>query len=612
MKRTSNWKRRIGFLLAPALAATTAIAASSNQVGATDTDSTDGNNTVDAADGEERFELCTPDFGNGKIFSSSFIVEGVDGKPLTDDTGLTFELTQGGNTIDVTEYVAYIEDTLDWTSGQFDELFDEPMSTYFEPIKAPGLFGLGCHSGTFTGDSNVPSYEPFPAGTTLLAKRSGITVATADLGGHITPWQNDNNEDPFLSLLSNIVGDSLTGGLDCDIEQLGVSAAENLFPCTPFSDMYNALIDATGVRLHPSFAYFITILPSLLVYDCDYFTNSDCTLEDILSPWILGAQTTAATPSSNPSITSLLHEFSSRLPLLNNLVSNSLQPKNSADNAVQAMIGFDYCIANRYLAILPLREPTDDQPPLFHLTSIGRGMADALSNPRVNFWPENDVCFYDQNMSLFTYVFTILFLQLYLTQLIAVDIPMGNATVITTSAVNTRPIQMKATSRIPWTWTDNTLAPLRVGKPYADAISANGSPAPTYSITSGALPAGLTLDSATGAITGTPKRHGTYTFTIAATNAVGAMSHSFTLSTNNVKPRLTAKRDNLLVTFEGRVANSFKGKRVSLQEYKYGKWITIERVLVKRNGTFTANTFTQWVKRYRVVAGTSRSTVITR
>jgi uncharacterized protein YhjY with autotransporter beta-barrel domain len=53
------------------------------------------------------------------------------------------------------------------------------------------------------------------------------------------------------------------------------------------------------------------------------------------------------------------------------------------------------------------------------------------------------------------------------------------------------------------------------------ASASGGSPAYTFSVTSGALPAGLNLDAATGAITGTPSAAGAYSFTLTATDVNG-------------------------------------------------------------------------------------------
>ena len=60
-----------------------------------------------------------------------------------------------------------------------------------------------------------------------------------------------------------------------------------------------------------------------------------------------------------------------------------------------------------------------------------------------------------------------------------------------------------------------------VGATYTDGVSATGYPSPTYSVTSGALPTGVTLDSSTGAISGSPTVGGTFTFSITASNSQG-------------------------------------------------------------------------------------------
>ena len=60
------------------------------------------------------------------------------------------------------------------------------------------------------------------------------------------------------------------------------------------------------------------------------------------------------------------------------------------------------------------------------------------------------------------------------------------------------------------------------GIAYALSLSAAGATAPyTWAVTVGALPSGLTLDGATGEITGTPTAAGIYNFTITATDANG-------------------------------------------------------------------------------------------
>lgn len=69
-------------------------------------------------------------------------------------------------------------------------------------------------------------------------------------------------------------------------------------------------------------------------------------------------------------------------------------------------------------------------------------------------------------------------------------------------------------------WVDNLLTSSLVtqGESYSDGVSATGSSNITYSVASGSLPPGITLNTTTGALTGTPTTPNTYTFTISATN----------------------------------------------------------------------------------------------
>ena len=82
---------------------------------------------------------------------------------------------------------------------------------------------------------------------------------------------------------------------------------------------------------------------------------------------------------------------------------------------------------------------------------------------------------------------------------------------------------------VPPVWIDqNITLAFQVGTVVNDGVSASGTPTPTYSITAGTLPAGLALDSATGAITGTPTASGNYSFTVAASNGIGSpVTHVF-------------------------------------------------------------------------------------
>jgi hypothetical protein len=86
----------------------------------------------------------------------------------------------------------------------------------------------------------------------------------------------------------------------------------------------------------------------------------------------------------------------------------------------------------------------------------------------------------------------------------------------------------------------------QVGVPYSSALAAAGGVGPyAISINSGSLPGGLTLNSGTGAITGTPITALTYSFTaqVMATSGVpaGAVATSCTITVNPAPPPLTLR-----------------------------------------------------------------------
>jgi len=80
----------------------------------------------------------------------------------------------------------------------------------------------------------------------------------------------------------------------------------------------------------------------------------------------------------------------------------------------------------------------------------------------------------------------------------------------------------------------STLPNPTVGTAYSQTISASGGTAPyTYSISTGALPAGLTLNSSTGVLSGTPTAGGSFSFTVKATDsnsATGTQAYTLTVS----------------------------------------------------------------------------------
>ena len=88
-------------------------------------------------------------------------------------------------------------------------------------------------------------------------------------------------------------------------------------------------------------------------------------------------------------------------------------------------------------------------------------------------------------------------------------------------------------NKAPTAFNKTTINPLQTGKVFEDQLTAVGFPAVTYTISAGDLPAGLTLDEATGAITGTPTGVGKYGFTVSAYNSAGAFSQAYS---GNIAP----------------------------------------------------------------------------
>ena len=89
-------------------------------------------------------------------------------------------------------------------------------------------------------------------------------------------------------------------------------------------------------------------------------------------------------------------------------------------------------------------------------------------------------------------------------------------------------VVIAAPSTFPPAWSDNTLAGFVVNKAYSDGVTATNmaSYSGVYSYT-GSLPAGISLNTSTGAVTGTPTAPGPYSFTLTATNTYSSVSQAF-------------------------------------------------------------------------------------
>lgn len=88
------------------------------------------------------------------------------------------------------------------------------------------------------------------------------------------------------------------------------------------------------------------------------------------------------------------------------------------------------------------------------------------------------------------------------------------------------------------TITTTTLGTLTQGTTASITLAVTGSTPITFAVTTGTLPAGLTLNASTGQITGTPSASGAYNFTVTATNSAGNDTQVFsgTVGTVAVTP----------------------------------------------------------------------------
>ena len=99
------------------------------------------------------------------------------------------------------------------------------------------------------------------------------------------------------------------------------------------------------------------------------------------------------------------------------------------------------------------------------------------------------------------------------------------------SGSTTLPLSLTVNPATP-VWIDQTIAsPAFVDSPYSDGVSASNSA--EYQISSGSLPTGITLNTSSGAITGTPTVVGVSNFTIQAYNVTGTISVGLTLEVDD-------------------------------------------------------------------------------
>ena len=104
----------------------------------------------------------------------------------------------------------------------------------------------------------------------------------------------------------------------------------------------------------------------------------------------------------------------------------------------------------------------------------------------------------------------------------------------TDGSVGVLPGGLKYSTAPSWVTSSGALTAAGLNVAYSTPVSATGDSTITYSITSGSLPTGLSLNSSTGAITGTPTVEETSNFTITATDSENqTTSRSFSIQVIN-------------------------------------------------------------------------------
>ena len=107
--------------------------------------------------------------------------------------------------------------------------------------------------------------------------------------------------------------------------------------------------------------------------------------------------------------------------------------------------------------------------------------------------------------------------------------------------------------KAPTITTESPLPEGTVGTEYSQTLAAENNPT-SWSVTIGTLPAGLTLDTNTGTISGIPTAEGSSAFTVTAENSAGSATQEYTLTIKSVPVASVSLNESNLSLYTGKTA----------------------------------------------------------